>query len=197
VTGLPPAVTPDEVKECVKCSRPAVRARLVKKLTPEERATMREQGILRIIARGLCDTCFKHSKADGTLAEFSLNRKSAAQEFDIPAVWERIRSDGGHYRDLAEQVGLTTSAAQKLVQRLLLPEVPTLWERIRQQKQEFLEELEWLLQFNRGVYEIARKFGMTDQELIARVDDLRKRGLTDLNLNYSCAYSHQPLKEAA
>jgi hypothetical protein len=191
VTGLPPAVTPDEVKECVRCSRPAVRARLVKKLTPEERATMREQGILRIIARGLCDTCFKRSKADGTFAEFSLNRKDAAHEFDIPAVWERVRSDGGHYRDLAKQVGLTTSAAQKLVKRLALPEVPNTWERIRQQKQEFLEELNWLLQFNRGVHEIALQFGLTDTELIKRVDDLRNHGFTDLNLNYPT------LKEAA
>lgn len=189
--ALPAAVTPDEIRPCVRCSRRAIRGRLVKKLTPEERTAVQNAGILRIAARGLCDTCCKHSKKDGTLDQFTLNRKNAAQEFDVPAVWERVRGNGGGYRELAAELDLTASAAQKLVQRLQLPEVPNLWELGRQQKQEFLDELSWLLQFRRGVHEIARQFSLTDTELIARVDDLRKRGFTDLNLNYPS------MKEAA
>src|SRR5207245_271558 len=121
---------------------------------------------------------------DGTLSEFTLNRKDAAREFDVPAVWERVRAEGGGYRELAAEVGLTSGAAQKLVQRLHLPEALNLWERGRQEKAEFLLELEWLLQFRRGHHEIARQFGLTDIELIKRVDDLRAGGFTDLNLNY-------------
>lgn len=191
MTALPAVVTPDEIRECVKCSRSAIRGRLVKKLTPEERAEVQRAGILRIATRGLCDTCYKHSKADGTLGEFSLNKKSAAQEFDIPAVWERIRGEGGGYHHLGTEVGLTTSAAQKLVKRLGLPPAATARENVRERKREFLEEVTWLLRLNRGTYEIARQLGMTDEELIARVDDLRKHRLTDLNLNYPA------LKEAA
>src|SRR5881397_2542109 len=88
-TDLPATVTPDEIRECRKCSRRAIRNRLVKQLTPGERTQVQRAGILRIAARGLCDTCFKHCKKDGTLDQFTLNRKDAAREFDVPAVWER------------------------------------------------------------------------------------------------------------
>lgn len=182
--ALPPAVTPDEIRACARCSRPAVRHRLMKKMTPGERAEVQKAGIRRIASRGLCDTCCKHSRADGTITQFPLDRKNVALEFDIPTVWEWIRSEGGGYADLGAEVGLTAGAAQKLVQRLRLPEVPNLWERNARDRAEFLEELNWLLQFRRGVHEIARQFSLTDVELIQKVDDFRSRGLTTLNLNY-------------
>lgn len=65
------------IKTCAKCERRGRSAYAFKRATPEQRAVWRADGLVTLMARGLCVGCYKHESVAGTLDEWERRNRAA------------------------------------------------------------------------------------------------------------------------
>jgi hypothetical protein len=155
-----------------------------KKLEPAKRKRLISLGVNRRESKGRCRKCTDEGRP-GIPANRSGRRPSVRKVPEeilekLPQIWDEVRGNGGGARELGARLGITREGARQLLIRHELPRAHTAVVRA----EIFLEELEHLASFHLGVHEIATRLGLTDDELIERVEHLRTKGKTTLRFDH-------------
>lgn len=189
-TGIPVDVELDELAVCVgTCGNKVIPHNKYNKLPADQRRELFWLKVRRISARGLCETCRRKAQADGELSLYPVTphvneAMRLEANHDIPGIWAEILAAGGGYQQLADRVQCSAGTAYDSVKRLGLPQPMTTHRARNKARTEFIQELHQLVRFGVGTHDIAKAFSLTDDELIKKVDRLRSRGYTTVDLNY-------------
>ena len=180
--------------DCCHCGCPSVRRATWLGLPARTKELLTRAGVRKIESRELCSVCYKRMKNAGRLEEFAPSdwgKVQAAEQrhkkvalhksVDLKTMWQEVRDAGGSYGELAQQLGCSREYARQMVRDQGLPMIDN---RTRTDGRDyFLEELDHLLGFGLGVYEIAQRFNLTPDHLVRKVAKLRERGLTDIRFD--------------
>jgi hypothetical protein len=203
---------PEEKRsDCLTCYAPAVRRVTWQKLPAHTRKLLKNAGVKYLEARNLCRSCYGKAGESGNRDEFPVSdwaemqkekaakkaaRKAAVWDsVDLPALWRETTANGGSYREIAEQLGLTAEYVRQSVKKLGLPQFD---KRIEDAKY-FLEELEHLAGLGMGVQYIANALGMEPDRLVKKVNNLRGQGRTEVKFDswHPYKWGHDEEMEAA
>lgn len=149
-----------------------------RRLPREDVARLRSLNVRRTEAQQICGGCYSKAHKAGTLSQFPRivpENASVRKRFDVPALWEQVRAAEGGYLELGNELGVSREFARQLVKELGLPTVDR---RVNEERDYFISETEYLIQCGLGVHEIARSFGLSDDEFVVKIGRLRERGLT-------------------
>ena len=168
------------------CGRRVLRRAAYRTLSEEDRKVLQSLKVRRVESKGVCGGCYSTACKQGLLEQFEGYRSgrtlTVKEQFDIPALWEKVRESGGSYQELSTELGVTREYARQLVKELGLPRRDERHDRSIERAM-FLSEAERLVRFGIGIHEIAGRFSLTDDQFIEKIGRLRERGLTELRFD--------------
>lgn len=104
--------------ECARCRRPGRSAYAFRVTTPDERKAWRDDGLVMIQARGLCNSCYRYATAHGTLADYERRNRDRGE---ILEDWHLLANPMApvrtEVRRLAPQFGMTEDALEAALRR--------------------------------------------------------------------------------
>ncbi len=167
------------------CGRRVLRRAAYRTLSEEDRKVLQSLNVRRVEAKGICGGCYPQACKSGLILQFEGYRSSPPpikEQFDIPALWEKVRESGGSSAELGAELGVSREYARQLVKELGLPR----WDGRHDRSIErdlFISEAERLVRFGIGLHEIAGRFSLTEDQFIEKIGRLRERGLTELRFD--------------
>ncbi len=186
---LPEAILGHPLEDLPKCNagcgRRVLRRAAYRSLSSEDQKVLRTLKVCRVEAKGICGGCYPQACKSGLILQFEGYRSSPPpikEQFDIPALWEKVRESGGSSAELGAELGVSREYARQLVKELGLPR----WDGRHDRSIErdlFISEAERLVRFGIGLHEIAGRFSLTEDQIVEKIGRLRERGLTELRFD--------------
>ena len=176
----------EDLPECnAGCGRRVLRRAAYRSLSSEDQEVLRTLNVRRVEAKGICGGCYPQACKSGLIKQFEGYRShppTVKEQFDIPALWEKVRESGGSYLELGVELSVSREYARQLVAELDLPRRDERHDRSIERAM-FLSEAERLVRFGVGIHEMAQRFSLTDDQFVEKIGRLRERGLTELRFD--------------